>query len=177
MLFRVLHGGEGWSFSTEILGDHPDPNRAVHPRLIRTIPKVTLQTLFQYHILCQLLYSTRAWNSCLFSKWEKYRPRVVTALIAFHISDIDKFPQNQLYCPNQKIFEICIKNFNVLCFSAPGVRCFREIAWPPNKRHPFVLPCTRWHLSLVPFCIRLPEHHVYSKPSWRCELGQHHSLA
>ena len=64
--------------------------------------------------------------------------------------------------PGKTIFEICVKSFNVLCYSAPGLSCFREIAWPPNKRHPFVLPCTRWHLSRVPFCIRPTEHHVFS---------------
>ena len=58
---------------------------------------------------------------------------MVTALIAFHISDIDKFPQNQLYCPNQKIFEICIKNFNVLCYSAPGLRFSEKLPGPLTR--------------------------------------------
>ena len=30
--------------------------------------------------------------------------------------------------PGKTILEICLKNFNVLCYSAPGLRCFREIA-------------------------------------------------
>ena len=66
------------------------------PKTYTNNTKHTLQTLFQYHILCQPLKSTRVWNTCLFSKWEKNRPRVLSALTAFYISDNDKFTQNQL---------------------------------------------------------------------------------